>query len=102
MAYWTILGKVNSGSAKSFGVTLDTSTTRWLASGPGVNEVFKTKSGPYVIKPAPELGTFLMKSGSNEVVAVFRNLHGGSAAGATGNGRQHETALTFDWRLESL
>jgi hypothetical protein len=102
MAYWTILGKANTEPARTFGVTLDTSGKTWIANGPGVNDVFRTKSGTYIVKPAPELATYLMKAGSNEPVAVLRNLHGASTVGAAGEGRQHETAVNFGWRLQSV
>lgn len=99
MAYWTVLGKPNNDGA-TFGVTLDTDTNTWVVSGPGAGPAFKTKSGPYSVKPAPALETVLMGSG-DAVVANFRNLHGGSSKGDTGGGHQQETAIDFKWTLES-
>jgi hypothetical protein len=99
MANWTVLGKPNDGG-KSFGVTLDTDKNTWLVGGPGAQDAFKTKSGPYAVKPAPALETVLMGSG-NAVVANFRKLHGGSSKGDTSTGYQQETAIDFKWTLDS-
>ena len=99
MAYWTVLGKPNNDAA-SFGVTLDTDTNTWVVGGLGAGFAFKTKSGPYSVKPAPALETVLMDS-SRSAVANFRDLHGGSSAGDTGIGYQQETAIDFNWTLES-
>lgn len=99
MAYWSVLGKPNNGG-RTFGVTLDTDKKTWVVGGPDYGDTFKTKSGPYVVKPAPALETVLMGSG-NKVVANFRNLHGGSSKGDTGSGHQQETAIDFKWTLDS-
>lgn len=99
MAYWTVLGKPNDGG-KTFGVTLDTEKNTWVVGGPGAGDAFKTKNGPYSVKPAPALETVLMGS-DNAVVANFRNLHGGSSKGDTGAGYQQETAIDFKWTLDS-
>lgn len=102
MAYWTVLGTLTADAPNHFGVTLDTGNMTWIANGPAVGQAFKTKAGRYIIKPAPELGTYLMKPAGNDVVAILRNLHGGSQVNARGNGQQFETAEVFEWRLESL
>lgn len=99
MAYWTLLGKPND-DGKTFGVTLDTDKNTWTVGGPGAGDAFKTKSGPFVVKPAPALDTVLMGNGDS-VVANFRNLHGGSSTGDTGAGYQQETAIAFKWTLHS-
>lgn len=99
MAYWTVLGKPNAGG-NSFGVTLDTDKNEWTVGGPGAANAFKTKKGSYVTKPAPARETVLMGAG-NAVVANFRNLHGGSSVNDTGTGYQQETAIDFNWTLDS-
>lgn len=99
MAYWTVLGKPNDGG-NTFGVTLDTGNNTWVVGGPGAAKAFKTKKGPYVVKPAPALETVLQDD-AGSVVANFRNLHEGSAVGDTGTGYQQETAIDFQWTLDS-
>jgi hypothetical protein len=100
MAYWTVLCKADTGG--SFAVTLDTDEHKWVASGPAVNTVFSTKSGRYIVKPAPELGTWLLPAAGNTAVAVLTNLTGSTGIGATGRGKQFETATNFDWKLDSM
>jgi hypothetical protein len=100
MAYWTVLGTSTIDPPKGFGLNLDTDTKKWMVGGVSHGQFFKTKSGTYVIKPAPDLGlTLLSADGSS--VAFFRNLHNGTAVGGTGNGNQFETAVTFSWKLDS-
>ena len=65
-----------------------------------MDDVFDSKSGAYVIKPAPILGTSLTDV-AGTVVALFINLDAGSVAGAKGSGRLPEKGQTFDWKLDS-
>lgn len=99
MANWTVLGKTSN--SKHFGVTLNTDKMQWTVGGPSAAEVFTTRQSRYISKPAPELGTSLLPSTGNNAVAIFTRLHGASAAGATGRGKQFETANVFDWKLDS-
>ena len=100
MAFWTVIGKTNGDPQRSFGITLNTDAKSWTASGPGVDYAFNTKSGSYVIKPVPDLGTSLLTS-SGAVAAFIRNLHGASAVGDTGSGNLFEKGETFGWKLDS-
>ena len=102
MAYWTILGKGTDGSGadKSFGVTLDTDTNKWTASGVSVALFFPTKSGKFRFSPAPELGARLEDAGASEA-AFFNNLIASSPVGQTGKGRASLSGLLFTWKLDS-
>ncbi len=102
VAHWTIIGKGTNeeGAGKSFGVTLDTDTGKWIAVGPSVDLFFATKSGNYRIVAAPERGTRLENASASEA-AFFTNLVGSTPVGATGNGRASEKGLLFTWKLDS-
>lgn len=102
MAFWTIIGKGIEGDlqGKSFGVTLDTSTDKWIANGSSVDRFLNIKAGTYKIAGLPETGTQLLKPGPAEV-AFFRALNGASPVGATGTGRASEKGVDFEWKLDS-
>jgi hypothetical protein len=98
MAYWTVLCEADG---RHFGLTLDTAESTWVAGGPAVSEVFQTKSGRYIVKAAPEQGTYLLPSTGNEAVAIITAMTGTTPVGSTGRGKQFQTGLTFNWKLDS-
>lgn len=102
MASWTIIGTGIEGDLqrKSFGVTLDTDTGKWSASGPSVDKFFITKNGTFKLIGIPENGTQLVSPKLAEV-AFLRALNGNSAVGSSGTGRASEKGANFTWKLDS-
>jgi hypothetical protein len=102
MAFWTIIGTGVTGDlqGKAFGLSLDTDSTTWIASGPSVDLFFKTKSGKFALGAIPELGTQLVDSAKTEV-AFLTTLLGTTAVGADGTGRASEKGENFKWKLDS-
>ena len=102
MANWTILGLTTADARPlHFAVTLDTGTSTWRAGGSDVAAVFNTRNGGSVIKPVPDLGTYLL-DGAGGVVALLQGLTKASAVKDSGSGNVYETGKTISWSLESL
>jgi len=102
MAYWTVIGTGIEGDVqgKTFGLTLDTDTGKWIVAGASVDKFFITKNGTFKIVGIPENGTQLVSPQVAEV-AFFKALNGSSAVGSTGTGRASEKGVNFNWKLDS-
>lgn len=102
MAHWTVIGKGIEGdlAGKSFGVTLDTDTGKWIAGGPNADKFFTTKNGTFQFVGIPENGAQLVSPQSVEV-AFFRELNASSAVGSGSTGRASEKGANFSWKLDS-
>ena len=101
MAFWTVLCTANSGTLKSFGLTLNTDDDTWTVGGPAAARLFKNKLGRYDHHVVPTIGTTLVPKTGSTVVATLDGLTGTSNTGDKGNGKQHETAADFTWVLDS-
>jgi hypothetical protein len=103
MAFWTIIGTGVAGDlqGKAFGLSLDTVSKTWIASGPSVDLFFKTKSGEFALGAIPELGTQLVDL-ANKEVAFLTTLLGTSVVGVSGTGRASEKGENFKWKLDSM
>src|SRR5262245_50498597 len=89
----------NDGSEpkRTFSINFVATSLTWTQSEPGgTSDIFKTKSGNYVTVANT---TSLKKNGT--VVAVLTGFNPSTAKdGDTGNnGKQLETARTFDWKV---
>lgn len=83
---------------KHFAVNFDLTKTRWSVSEPGnTSEVFKTKSGPYVIVA----NTTSLKTATGQVAGILQDFNPSTAAehDHRNDGKALETGRTFDWTV---
>lgn len=105
MAYWTVIGKGNTGGTggKAFGLTLHTDQQTWIANGPDVDLFFTSKSGNYsvIVDATYGKGTQLRNTSDKAAAAFLENLTGTTAVSDSFNGYALEKGETFSWTLDS-
>ncbi len=88
MANGTIVcsGILGETQGKSFGVSLDTDSNRWIAAGRSVDLFINDQSGEFNVVVLPENGLQIWNSSMVEQ-SFFTGMNGTTAVDDTGNGR---------------